>query len=259
VVVCFEAVEHVEEPDIALDELARVVTRVGVVALSSPNRDVYVEGNPHHRHEYVPDELESALRARFSHVRLVRQHDWLAAAIFDDLSFELGDGSVVDSAVVRKVTSSRRGTEQYTLALASNEPLATLPELVVLAGDVQVRRLAEQAGRAERAEQQVEALMVEGREREHVVEHLEQEARRAQRRAHEAHQRIQELDVAVAAEQAARAHAEAQTRQALAAEQAARLCAEEELATIMGTKTFRYTAPLRAGFARVRRGVRQGD
>ena len=53
-VVCFEVIEHLEEPDAALRELERVVAADGVVLVSSPNRDVYEPGNPHHLHEYTP-------------------------------------------------------------------------------------------------------------------------------------------------------------------------------------------------------------
>lgn len=183
VVVCFEAIEHVEAPDTALDEIARVLRQDGVLAISSPNRSVYIQGNPHHRHEYVPDELESELRTRFEHVRLVRQHDWFAAAIFENAAFEAGDGTTVDNAAVRKIAPSEPGVETYTLALASNAPLPTPPPVVVLTQDVEIGRLIEQ----------IAALTREGEERERVIENLEAEARRAQAAAHEAHQRIEAI------------------------------------------------------------------
>src|SRR5919108_205893 len=74
-VVCFEVIEHVEATDAVLDELGRVLRDDGVLAISSPNRDAYLPGNPHHVREFVPDELEAALAKRFAAVRLYRQAD----------------------------------------------------------------------------------------------------------------------------------------------------------------------------------------
>ena len=78
-VVRFEVIEHVAGQDEVIVELARVLAPDGVLAMSSPNRGVYPEGNPHHVHEYTSDELATALAPHFSHVELRRQHDWLAS------------------------------------------------------------------------------------------------------------------------------------------------------------------------------------
>ncbi len=132
VAVCFEAIEHVDPPERALDELCRVLLPDGVLAISSPNRRVTLGGNPHHHHEFTPDELESVLRERFEHVRLARQHRWFATAILDDEGFESGDGSPLDASVIHKVTPMEAGRETYTLALASNAPVAVPANRVAL-------------------------------------------------------------------------------------------------------------------------------
>ena len=69
-VVCFEVIEHVDDRNRVLDELRRVLAPDGLLIISSPNRDRYVPGNPHHRHEYTPRELREALEARFPAVAL---------------------------------------------------------------------------------------------------------------------------------------------------------------------------------------------
>lgn len=132
VATCFEAIEHVETPETVLDELRRVLKLDGVLAISSPNRDVHVAGNPHHHHEFTPDELEPALRDRFEHVRLLRQHRWLATAILEDAAFESGDGRPVHGTVVHKVSPAELGAEMYTLALASDAPLPVPASRVTL-------------------------------------------------------------------------------------------------------------------------------
>jgi 2-polyprenyl-3-methyl-5-hydroxy-6-metoxy-1,4-benzoquinol methylase len=190
VVACFEAIEHVEAPDTALDEVARVLRPDGVLAISSPNRSVYVKGNPHHRHEYFPEELESALRRRFKCVRLVRQHDWLAAAIFEDSAFGAGDGMTVDAATVRKLAPAKPGLETYTLALASNVALPTPPAVVVLSQDVEIGRLIEQVTSLS---EHATSLSREGEARQLVIEELEATLEAEARSAREAREEVQAI------------------------------------------------------------------
>ena len=132
VAVCFEAIEHVDAPDAALDELVRVLRPGGLLAISSPNRDIYTRSNPHHRHEYTPEELRSALSARFRHVRLQRQQDWFATAIFDDDDSASPAGEPFANGSSRKITAPEPGEETYTLALASDGPLPPPAPVVVL-------------------------------------------------------------------------------------------------------------------------------
>jgi SAM-dependent methyltransferase len=122
-VVCFEVIEHVESQDDVIAELARVLAPGGVLAISSPNRDVYPAGNPHHLHEYVPEELRSAVAAHFEHVQLRRQHAWLASAVLDDE--QAADASLQprDDVRVAKTLGRDPGSEPFTIALASREPL----------------------------------------------------------------------------------------------------------------------------------------
>jgi SAM-dependent methyltransferase len=153
-VVCFEVIEHVERQDEVIAELARVLAPGGVLAISSPNRDVYPAGNPHHLHEYVPDELRAALAARFAHVELRRQHAWLASAVLTDA--QAADGSLRgrDDVRVAKSIGREPGSEPYTIALAGREPLPDVTGVLVLGG------LAEHALsiELERAQKAIEAL-----------------------------------------------------------------------------------------------------
>jgi SAM-dependent methyltransferase len=147
VIVCFEVIEHVEHQDEVIAELARVLAPAGVLVMSSPNRDVYPAGNPHHLHEYVPEELRAALGAHFDHVELRRQHAWLASAVLDDE--HAADASMQERAEVRVSKSVRRdpGSEPYTIALASREPLPATLSAVAL-GDLADTALGTELERA---------------------------------------------------------------------------------------------------------------
>jgi SAM-dependent methyltransferase len=86
-VVCFEVVEHFEQPELVLDQLTRVLAPGGLLLVSSPNRDVYPAGNPHHHHEFLPSELSATLGRRFANVRLMRQQAYVTSAVFSDERF----------------------------------------------------------------------------------------------------------------------------------------------------------------------------
>jgi len=174
VVVCFEVIEHVEGQDGVIAELARVLAPGGVLAISSPNRDVYPAGNPHHLHEYVPDELRAALAAHFGHIELLRQHAWVASAVLDDE--QAADASMHERRDVplAKGVGREPGSEPYTIALASRRPLPAPAGAVVLGGLADAalgaeleRTRAALARREQRATDELQALQrVEGELRE---------------------------------------------------------------------------------------------
>jgi SAM-dependent methyltransferase len=143
VVVCFELIEHVEQQDRALAELRRVLTADGLLAISSPNRDAYVPGNPFHVHEYEPEELRAALGERFANVALLRQQGFIGSAVLTDEELERGDGRSLEGLGVRKVVGGTPGDETYTLAVASDVALPDPPSTMVLTGLVEVRHWAE--------------------------------------------------------------------------------------------------------------------
>ena len=136
VVVCFEVLEHIREPEAALDRLAAVLRPGGILAVSSPNRDVYPPGNPFHEREFTPEELAEALSARFAHVRLVRQQDWLAAALFDDEDFAALDALQVP---VAKALPGEPGRELYSVGLAGDSELPAVPPFVMLTRTADLR------------------------------------------------------------------------------------------------------------------------
>jgi 2-polyprenyl-3-methyl-5-hydroxy-6-metoxy-1,4-benzoquinol methylase len=131
VVVCFEVIEHVDGQGAVIDEFARVLAPDGVLAISSPNRGVYPEGNPHHIHEFTSEELRTALGERFAHVELRRQHDWVASAVLDDAQVSNADLSDL-GAQAGKLLGVAPGSETYVVGLASDAPLPEVPGRIVL-------------------------------------------------------------------------------------------------------------------------------
>jgi ubiquinone/menaquinone biosynthesis C-methylase UbiE len=81
VVVSFETIEHLPNPNRFLDECARVLARGGTLIISTPNKGIYgLDGpaNPHHCSEMTEEEFSTALHARFRRVRLHTQRPYSA-------------------------------------------------------------------------------------------------------------------------------------------------------------------------------------
>jgi SAM-dependent methyltransferase len=194
-VVCLETIEHVEEPERALDELARVLAPDGLLLLSSPNRDVYPPGNPHHRREFTPSELRDELRRRFREVELLRQHEWTASAILDDADFAADGGATLSDVVIRKLVGHEPGRETYTLAVATNGAVPNAPAPLALTHSVEFREWLENYDSQERIlREQADALR--------GYETLERERLELRKRLEEAElrlARVPELELALAA------------------------------------------------------------
>ena len=225
-VVCFEVIEHVDEQDEVLDELRRVLAPGGVLAISSPNRDAYVPGNPHHRHEYTTAELDAALSARWPEVRLHQQHTYAATSI---------TGSRPE---VRTLSPKPLGEETYTLALASDRALAEVAGLVTLAAPVDIRAWVERfADQQEILQRQADLLGTAQRDADR--------RREAQKALAEAESALAELPaLRERARLAEAAHGALADRVGQAEERAER--AERVTAGLQASLSWRVTAPLRA-------------
>jgi len=148
-VTCFEVIEHVGEQRAVIAELARVLRPGGMMLISSPNRDRYPPGNPFHVRELTPGELKALLTESFSHVRLLRQHNWIASAILDDDGFEADGAAAPLAADVRKLAAREPGTELYTLAVCGPAPVEPPPQQLLLTHGLEVRRWIEELAEPE--------------------------------------------------------------------------------------------------------------
>lgn len=150
-ITCFEAIEHVPDPHAVLDELRRVLRPDGIIALSTPNRDVYAPGNPFHLRELTPNELEGELTQRFRSVTLRRQHTWVASGIFNDGSFKVGANGRIDGVEAFKAYANEPGKETYTLALASDGEIPADRPVIDLSSDIDLREWSERLDMADHA------------------------------------------------------------------------------------------------------------
>lgn len=135
-VVCFEAIEHIEDPDRVLDEMRRVLRPDGLLLASSPNRGVYPEGNPFHLSERTSAEFQRALEARFGEVGVYRQQTYVSTLLGTDDDLHLSDPAESLDSHVSKVFGDPPGSELYTVAAASDGELPPPPHRVVLGGQL---------------------------------------------------------------------------------------------------------------------------
>jgi 2-polyprenyl-3-methyl-5-hydroxy-6-metoxy-1,4-benzoquinol methylase len=164
-VVCFEAIEHVTDPDAVLDELCRVLQPGGVLILSTPNRDVDVPGNPHHAFEYTPTELIAALRKRFRSVRMLQQHPHVATLLGPvlDESGTAGELVIVPGAQVAQLAEV--ADAQYAIAIAGDGPLPAVPGIAVLGAPLELRWWHQELAGRDDDRRRVTSLLAERRYR----------------------------------------------------------------------------------------------
>ena len=130
VIVSFETIEHLHDPFSFLSEVKRLLKPDGLLVISSPNKGVFIEGNPFHVHEFTYDELDVALTSRFSNVNSLLQNDWIASAILTQATTAReGDASGVET---RKFASLQPRESLYVVSVCSDGPLPSTEELIAL-------------------------------------------------------------------------------------------------------------------------------
>lgn len=242
-VVCFELIEHVDDQARVLDEVARVLRADGLLVLSSPNRDRYVPGNPHHRHELLRDELQGLLDVRFPSARILSQHVMLASVV------GWTQGPVSEDGAVQRVAAPDEDDELYLVAMAGSK-LPPDPDSVV-----SLTRFAEPRAWLEHINGQqrhIETLTRYQRD----LEGREADRREALGRLAEAEGKLAEAEGKLA-DLTASLQAELQTAESAHAREIARITDEvatmaDRLSTITASRSWRLTRPIRHAGATLR-------
>jgi SAM-dependent methyltransferase len=135
VVVCFEALEHVDDHATLLDVVCGALREGGVFFVSTPDRTVYSRDyhNPFHVHELDTVELRQVLAPRFASVVLYGQVVATGSLMQALDSVEHPSGDLI--AVAGEDTQWPRQSQiefPYLIAVASSSRLEELPALSTL-------------------------------------------------------------------------------------------------------------------------------
>jgi SAM-dependent methyltransferase len=100
VIVCFEAIEHIEEHDVLLSEVKRLLKPDGLFVVSTPNKDTGGEvSNPFHVKELTFDEFNALLSKHFSSVSYLGQRLHPASSLW---SIGRSNGRAIQEFVVER-------------------------------------------------------------------------------------------------------------------------------------------------------------
>jgi SAM-dependent methyltransferase len=101
-VIALEVLEHVENQEGLVAELARVVQRGGTVLISTPNKASYSDArnyhNPFHTREFYREEFLALLHCHFGSIQLVHQHVRAGSLILNEEA-TAGDAEVIAESV----------------------------------------------------------------------------------------------------------------------------------------------------------------
>ena len=238
-VVCFEVIEDVQDPEAVLDELVRVLAPGGVLVVSSSNRGAYPEGDRHRLPELAGAELRRALEARLSEVRLVRQHDYMLSALLSDLEDELLAG-----VELLKLAPDQPGQELYSVAVAGNDPLPEMTEVAALTAPLQLSdwltAAEEQARAIDEQRDQIAELERRAGDRDRLLAQLT-DAEQRTASIPDLRERIEELERELAASRQA-----LETSRAEARHLDERLMSSERvLREVFSSPSWQVTKPLR--------------
>lgn len=129
VVVCTQALEHSTDRARTLDELARVTRSDGLLFVCSSNARLYQLGQRGEGNEEGPDVLLTEVQARFSHSRLLHQHNLMASLLMEAGSTGANLGAVKLSGVMPLPA----GDGAWSVVLASDSLLPDTGPLAMLA------------------------------------------------------------------------------------------------------------------------------
>lgn len=138
VVICFEVLEHVENPGDVVREAKRILRPGGIFVSSTPDKSVYnrsrTEPNPFHVAEMERCEYEHLLSTYFSHTRLLGQAVATASWLLEESHEATGASSGMTLTDADLPGVGIRPEPVYWLGIASDAHLPQLSEGAMLGG-----------------------------------------------------------------------------------------------------------------------------
>jgi SAM-dependent methyltransferase len=125
VIVAFELIEHLQNQERFLAEMARVLKNDGLFIISTPNREVYrlgLEPNPFHTKEFNFEEFYQILSRYFYNVKVLAQ-DYLAGIAIAPV---FRDRQQVEEVIVDHSLIKSKPYHLYFIALCSQATLGSL-------------------------------------------------------------------------------------------------------------------------------------
>jgi hypothetical protein len=133
-IVCFEAIEHIEAHETLLDEILRLLKPEGVLIVSTPNKPIYdqanTDENEFHVKELEFDEFRHLLENRFTYVRYLGQRVFAQSSLWPISQLnETVNKTRIEEFSIRhdgsefKAASVGERLPMYHIAVASNTAL----------------------------------------------------------------------------------------------------------------------------------------
>jgi SAM-dependent methyltransferase len=177
VMVSFETIEHVDQPDKALDEFNRCLKTEGILAVSSPNKATYSSNRPphnsFHRFEYYREEFLGELQGRFEHVALLGQ--WTLGSVSMIAPLEPSQSWMQNAfwlnGATEGVTLDSLFEPRYLIAVASRSPINLDLSPSIAIDTYAVEEVLEENARLRR--ELNDSLSLVNREREKALQDIE--------------------------------------------------------------------------------------
>jgi ubiquinone/menaquinone biosynthesis C-methylase UbiE len=122
IVISFETIEHLEQHDLMLKEISRVLKKNGLLIISTPDKNVYSSfinyKNPFHVKELSKTEFTDLLRKHFETVNILNQQPILGSIIYEENNIKFEKRYQVSYDAVRR---SNLSGAVYLIALATND------------------------------------------------------------------------------------------------------------------------------------------
>jgi len=129
VIVCFEAIEHVQEHQLLLDEIKRLLVKDGLFIISTPNKAVYTDEagveNPFHVKELDFESFSQLLNRNFKRTCFLGQRIYCNSNIWPVPAETMEEERKVTEYLIEKkseftLTEADRRVPRYLIALATD-------------------------------------------------------------------------------------------------------------------------------------------